>query len=64
MRRTARYQTAILLSVVYLVVVGPSMLVGRLFGVRLLDDAVARRRSSWRARGRERLDRAWLERQS
>lgn len=36
-RRAGRYQTEILLNVIYVLVLGPSTLAGRLFGNRLLD---------------------------
>jgi hypothetical protein len=35
--RAATYQTRVLLTLVYLVVLGPAALLGRLFGARLLD---------------------------
>ena len=35
--RAAGYQTRVLLTLVYLFVLGPASLIGRLFGVRLLD---------------------------
>ncbi len=47
--RAASYQTRALLTVVYAVVLGPAVLIARLFGTRLLD--VERASSSWIARG-------------
>ena len=47
--RAASYQTRALLTVVYAVVLGPAVLIARLFGTRLLD--VERASSSWMARG-------------
>jgi hypothetical protein len=35
--RAASYQTRVLLTVVYAVILGPAALIGRLFGTRLLD---------------------------
>jgi hypothetical protein len=35
--RAATYQTRVLLTLVYAVVLGPAALLGRLFGARLLD---------------------------
>ena len=35
--RAATYQTRVLLTVVYALVLGPAAMVGRAFGVRLLD---------------------------
>jgi hypothetical protein len=35
--RAATYQTRVLLTVVYAVILGPAALIGRLFGARLLD---------------------------
>jgi hypothetical protein len=35
--RAASYQTRVLLTLVYAVVLGPAALLGRLFGARLLD---------------------------
>jgi hypothetical protein len=35
--RAASYQTRVVLSVVYLLVLGPAALIARLFGARLLD---------------------------
>jgi hypothetical protein len=35
--RAASYQTRVLLTLVYLVVLGPAALIGRRFGARLLD---------------------------
>jgi hypothetical protein len=49
-RRAARYQSTFLLSLVYYLVLGPTSLVVRLFGVRLLDLDVSPRQSYWRPR--------------
>ena len=49
-RRAARYQSTFLLSLVYYLVLGPTSLVVRLLGVRLLDLDVAPRQSYWHAR--------------
>jgi hypothetical protein len=35
--RAATYQTRVLLTLVYVIILGPAALVGRLFGTRLLD---------------------------
>jgi hypothetical protein len=35
--RAASYQTRVLLTLVYVVILGPAALLGRLFGARLLD---------------------------
>jgi hypothetical protein len=35
--RAATYQTRVLLTLVYALVLGPAALIGRLFGARLLD---------------------------
>jgi hypothetical protein len=35
--RAAGYQTGVLLTLVYAVILGPAALLGRLFGARLLD---------------------------
>jgi hypothetical protein len=35
--RAGAYQTRVLLTLVYLVILGPAALLGRLFGARLLD---------------------------
>jgi hypothetical protein len=47
--RATSYQTRVLLSGVYLLVLGPGAMLARLFGNRLLD--LDRGSSSWIARG-------------
>jgi hypothetical protein len=47
--RATSYQTRALLSVVYLLMLGPAAMLARLFGSRLLD--LDRGSSSWIARG-------------
>jgi hypothetical protein len=49
-RRAARYQSTTLLSLVYYLVLGPTSVVVRLVGVRLLDLDGSPRPSYWRAR--------------
>jgi len=46
--RAASYQTRVLLTIVYLLVLGPGAVLGRLFGARLLD--LERASSSWTER--------------
>ncbi len=46
--RAAGYQTRVLLTIVYVLVLGPSAVLGRLFGARLLD--LERTSSSWMVR--------------
>jgi hypothetical protein len=48
--RAASYQTRALLTVAYLVMLGPSALIGRLFGSRLLDLRADTARSTWMVR--------------
>ena len=45
--RAAGYQAQVLLSAVYYLVLGPSVLVARLFGTRLLDLDRGQRPSYW-----------------
>jgi hypothetical protein len=47
--RAATYQTYVLLTAVYLVILGPFALLGRLFGANLMDVA-AGASSTWLAR--------------
>jgi len=47
--RAATYQTRVLLTIVYAIVLGPAALVGRLFGARLLDLSGGRS-STWTVR--------------
>jgi hypothetical protein len=47
--RAATYQTRVLLTIVYAIVLGPGALLGRLFGTRLLDLEPSSR-SSWTVR--------------
>jgi hypothetical protein len=61
--RAGGYQAQVLLSLVYFVVLGPSVLVTRLFGTRLLDLDRAQRESYWIARKREDRSLSALERQ-
>jgi hypothetical protein len=46
--RAASYQTRVLLTLVYVVILGPAALLGRLFGARLLDLSGAS--STWNVR--------------
>jgi hypothetical protein len=48
--RAAGYQGELLLSVVYMLVLGPSGLVARLLGQKLMDLSTSRRASYWIAR--------------
>ena len=48
--RAGGYQTRVLLTVVYWVVLGPGALLGRLFSARLLDLSARPGQSSWLAR--------------
>lgn len=47
--RAASYQTRVVLTVVYVLVLGPGAVLGRLVGAPLLD--LDRRSSSWTVRG-------------
>jgi len=49
-QRAGGYQTRVVLTVVYLVVLGPGVLLGRLFSARLLDLSATPGESSWLAR--------------
>jgi hypothetical protein len=62
-KRAGGYQTRVLLSVVYLVVLGPGALVGRLFSARLLDLSAGPGKSSWVVRGAQEATLAALRRQ-
>jgi hypothetical protein len=46
--RATGYQTRVLLTIVYLLVLGPGAILGRLFGARLLD--LDQDNSSWAVR--------------
>ena len=59
--RAATYQTRVLLTLVYLVVLGPAALLGRLFGSRLLD--LSGTSSTWMQRPRPEKTLADLRRQ-
>jgi hypothetical protein len=48
--RAAGYQTVLLMSAVYFLVLGPSAVVARLFGSQLLDLSTAPRASYWISR--------------
>jgi hypothetical protein len=48
--RAGGYQTRMLLTAVYWVVLGPGALIGRLFSARLLDLNPGPSQSSWRTR--------------
>jgi hypothetical protein len=61
--RAGGYQAQVLLSLVYFLVLGPSALVARLFGTRLLDLDHRRRSSYWIERQTEPPTLASLERQ-
>jgi hypothetical protein len=51
--RAATYQTRVLLTLVYALILGPVALLGRLFGARLLDLAPSpASRSTWLVRPR------------
>jgi hypothetical protein len=60
--RAAGYQTRVLLTLVYALILGPAALLGRLFGARLLD-LDASRRSTWMVRSDQEKTLAWLRRQ-
>lgn len=62
LRRTQRYQSTLILTFVYFVVVGPTVLVSRLFGVEMLG-AANEGTSFWKRRRRQRMDIAELRRQ-
>jgi hypothetical protein len=49
--RAGSYQTRVLLSIAYAVLLGPGAWVGRLFGSQLLDLDARSDRSTWQARG-------------
>jgi hypothetical protein len=49
--RAGGYQTRALLGAVYLVVLGPAALVGRLFSARLLDLSHVPGKGTWLTRG-------------
>ncbi len=49
--RAGGYQTRALLSLVYLVVLGPAALVGQLFSARLLDLSFRQGQTTWLVRG-------------
>lgn len=49
--RAATYQTRVLLTLVYLVVLGPAAMIARAFGAHLLD-LEAGQRSTWLIRAR------------
>jgi hypothetical protein len=60
--RATTYQSHILLTVVYLLVLGPAALIGRAFGSRLMD-VDSGPRSAWLVRPRPEKDLAALRRQ-
>lgn len=45
--RAATYQTRVLLTIAYVVVLGPATFIGRLFGARLLDLSGTASASTW-----------------
>ena len=49
--RAGGYQTRVLLTLVYLLVLGPGALAGRLFSARLLDLNAGPGKTSWLVRG-------------
>jgi hypothetical protein len=49
-QRAARYQSAVFLNVLYFGVLGPSVVLARLFGVRLLDLDTRTRATYWQRR--------------
>ena len=61
--RAGGYQAQVLLSAVYYIVLGPSVLVARLFGTRLLDLDRGQRPSYWIERKPQENSLASLERQ-
>jgi len=61
--RAGGYQTQVLLSLVYFFVVGPSAIVSRLTGNRLLDLDARKRGSYWITRRAEPSTLPFLERQ-
>ena len=60
--RAASYQTAVLLSLVYVVILGPFGFIGRLFGAKLMDLS-SRGGSTWLSRPRSENTLAALRRQ-
>jgi len=60
--RAATYQTQVLLTLVYLVILGPFAMVGRLFGAKLMDLS-HRRGSTWLERPKPEKGIAALRRQ-
>jgi hypothetical protein len=60
--RAATYQTAVLLSLVYVVILGPFGFIGRLFGAKLMDLSYGRR-STWLERPQAENSLAALRRQ-
>ena len=61
--RGGAYQTTVLASLVYYVLVGPSAFVGRLFGAKLLDAGPRKAPSYWLERPERKMDLAEAERQ-
>jgi hypothetical protein len=61
--RASGYQTTLLLSAIYFLVLGPSALVARLFGTKLLDLDSRPRSSDWIERKPAEITLAALERQ-
>jgi hypothetical protein len=62
-KRASAYQSALLLNVVYLLIVGPSALAARLVGTQLMDVSTRDRDSYWLPRRREPLTLDELRRQ-
>jgi len=46
-QRASAYQTQVILSLAYYLILGPSIIIARLFGTRLLDLNPQARRSYW-----------------
>ncbi len=61
--RGGAYQTTVLASIVYYVLLGPSALVGRLFGAKLLDAGPRKAASYWLERPERKVNLAEAEKQ-
>jgi len=62
-KRAGSYQTEVLLSLVFYIVLGPSMWLQQLFGKKLLDLDARKRPSYWIQRPAAEKSMAWMERQ-
>jgi hypothetical protein len=61
--RAASYQTQVLLTLVYLVILGPAALLGRLFGAQLLNLSASPGATTWLPRAAPDATLASLRRQ-